>query len=519
MGMDNFSLEDFLLKTKVEQERLQPFISDDENNPLPKRDVFWELKNSAEDFFHHRSTARMFGLSGLRGVGKTTLMWQLAKEIYDNYTQDIYFFELESFIQLFGETKLYPLCYKFEEIVLRRKFYSLDKPIVFLFDEVHAAENWSMGLKILYDQCPRAFVIATGSAALMLDSNTDLVTRWNILHIFPYKFSEYLRVKTFRKWQSYLKHLNWILDIQKKKLISEPLSDAVKTLIENGVKIYQESINDVQQKKMVYYKEINSNDYYKNLEYKLSKILFFSKNIEEVNSQIEKLKIEILDFFSKIKDPWINKLEDNFKSLQIDFINHHNIPRFLSIDNSEKIYEGASDTFEKILQLDIPKWQKHNPHDNIVLNARKLLTRLSFAHEMQIEKLCSDSGCKKEEVEFIIDLLKKAEVLIEFSYFGNINSKLNKKGKIYFMSPTLRLALREKYERSDITSTLQGLLNEEMVALYLKRLFSEGDVFVLNSQNGNKNVDFVIETRKESDDRFILLEVKKSKRYFTNLPK
>jgi hypothetical protein len=214
------------------------------------------------------------------------------------------------------------------------------------------------------------------------------------------------------------------------------------------------------------------------------KILFFSRDIEELKFELEKIKSEITLFFSKNKDPY--NIDEG--ELLFQYINYHNIPRFLTIENTEQIYERASEMFEKILQIDVPKWYKVSNVESIISNVIKLLIRLAFSKEVQIEKLCSDTGCKKEEVELLITVLKKSEVLNEFKYFGNINSKLNKISKTFFMSPTLRLSLREKYEHHDITPTLQGILNEEIVAMYLKRLFSEGDVSFMFSIKKEKKI-------------------------------
>ncbi len=508
----DIDLEHFLLNCKVEARRLDQFIKDEENNLFPKRDVFFELRQAAEDYFSHKSSARMFGLSGLRGIGKTTIMWQLAKDIFDNYTQDIYFFNVEAFVQLFGATKLYLIFYKFEEIVLKKKFYELDKPIVFLFDEVHDAENWSKGLKILYDECPRSFIISTGSSALLLDSSTDLVTRWNVFHIFPYKYSEFIQIRSWKKWNVYAKNLAWILDLQKRKkneLKRKTNQETLLNMVNKSIDDYKSHIKEINKKNKKNLNEIKNNFSCKDIANGLMKILFFSRDIEELKFELEKIKSEITLFFSKKKDPY--NIDEG--ELLFQYINYHNIPRFLTIENTEQIYERASEMFEKILQIDVPKWYKVSNVESIISNVRKLLIRLAFSKEVQIEKLCSDTGCKKEEVELLITVLKKSEVLNEFKYFGNINSKLNKISKTFFMSPTLRLSLREKYERHDITPTLQGILNEEIVAMYLKRLFSEGDVsFMFSTKKEKKNVDFVIETRKQTDDKVILLEVKSGKK-------
>jgi uncharacterized protein len=148
------------------------------------------LEKYATDFFTTGNEPRMFGLSGLRGTGKTTLLWQLAEHIYQKYSKEIYFFNVNTLENL-GISLFQALEY-FQTNIIKKRFNTLTKPIVFLFDEVHDDPKWSKVLKILYDEARTAFVIATGSSALQLQSTADLATRMLIKHIYPLSFSEYL---------------------------------------------------------------------------------------------------------------------------------------------------------------------------------------------------------------------------------------------------------------------------------------------------------------------------------------
>lgn len=49
------------------------------NVEYPQRYVYILLQKYIKEFYQNGAEPRMLGLAGLRGVGKTTLMWQLAK--------------------------------------------------------------------------------------------------------------------------------------------------------------------------------------------------------------------------------------------------------------------------------------------------------------------------------------------------------------------------------------------------------------------------------------------------------
>ncbi len=176
-----------LTAEKIKANLLHPVLNTTDYKP---REFFDEITEVSDNYFNRKSAIRMIGLAGLRGVGKTTLLWQTADYIYKNYTQNIYFFHL-------ADLKNYNIGVReihkgFEKYFANGELWSYKKQIIFLFDEVHEDPNWASDLKILYDLFRSVFVIATGSSALLLQSTADLVTRMLIQHVYPLNFSEYI---------------------------------------------------------------------------------------------------------------------------------------------------------------------------------------------------------------------------------------------------------------------------------------------------------------------------------------
>lgn len=191
-------------------------IEDNLYNPILKsadykpREVFYALKKQTQVYFQTRRAARMLGLAGLRGTGKTTLLWETAQFIFTNFTQEIYFFHL-------GDLKKYDVGIAeiqatFEKYIIKARLNSHRSDIVLLFDEIHESKNWAKDLKVLYDLFPSAFVIATGSSALLLQSTADLVTRMHIQHVFPLSFTEYIDLILLPENESF-RHKNQLKEI------------------------------------------------------------------------------------------------------------------------------------------------------------------------------------------------------------------------------------------------------------------------------------------------------------------
>lgn len=129
--------------------------------------------------------ARLIGIKGARGVGKTTLLLQYIKlELKDQLQQSLYV-SLDN-IWFSNQT----LSYLVDHFVKRGgKFLFLD--------EVHKYPNWSQELKNIYDDFPSLKVVFTGSSLLeILNARADLSRRAIVYHMQGLSFREFIGLET-----------------------------------------------------------------------------------------------------------------------------------------------------------------------------------------------------------------------------------------------------------------------------------------------------------------------------------
>ncbi len=184
-------LKQILENSKVTAKRL----SDNLQHPylqtrLKPREVFAELKENADAYFQTGNGVRMFGLAGLRGTGKTTLLWHITEHIYNNYTQNIYFLNFTDLITY--NIGIREVKKALEKYIVGDHLSAYKEKIVLVFDEIHESPMWTKALKALYDEFRIAFILTSGSSALLLQSTADLATRMIIQHIMPLNFCEYI---------------------------------------------------------------------------------------------------------------------------------------------------------------------------------------------------------------------------------------------------------------------------------------------------------------------------------------
>ncbi len=142
------------------------------------------LRNTTTDFKRYLYNkvswgSRMIGITGARGVGKTTMILQYIKENLDSKkalyvsADDIYF----------SKNRL---------LDLAADFYKNAGEYLFI-DEIHKYIDWSRELKNIYDAFPELKVVFTGSSILdILKGSADLSRRAIIYKLHGLSFREYL---------------------------------------------------------------------------------------------------------------------------------------------------------------------------------------------------------------------------------------------------------------------------------------------------------------------------------------
>jgi predicted AAA+ superfamily ATPase len=125
--------------------------------------------------------SRMIGLTGPRGVGKTTLVLQHIKKNL-NPAETLYV-TAEDFY--FADNKLIDLA---DAFVKRGGKY-------LFVDEIHKYKEWAKELKLIYDYHPELNVVFTGSSVLDIRKGaSDLSRRAVMYHMQGLSFREYLQL-------------------------------------------------------------------------------------------------------------------------------------------------------------------------------------------------------------------------------------------------------------------------------------------------------------------------------------
>jgi predicted AAA+ superfamily ATPase len=172
---------------------------------LKYRGAYFRVKKYVDDFLRGENlgniSRRLIILPGLRGVGKTTILFQIYDYLRNKKKIDqdrILYFSTDELKAYLGKRILDVVDIFIQEIHKTLPAY-LDKELFIFVDEAHFDSNWSETAKILFDKSKKIFMIFTGSSALNFELSVDVVRRTTKEIIFPMNFSEYLTLRYY-KW-------------------------------------------------------------------------------------------------------------------------------------------------------------------------------------------------------------------------------------------------------------------------------------------------------------------------------
>lgn len=188
------------------------------------REEFYIIKRYIENFLEGKTKQRFIIMPGLRGVGKTTILYQIYDYLLNEKNidserilflnldriKDFTNFDLQNYVDCFLKDihEAYPL---------------VNQPVFIFVDESQYSNKWDNVGKIIYDEDENVFLIFTGSDALNLEFSKESARRSLNCPVYPLNFSQYL----------YLKH-----NIQLPNTFSNSLFDLIWTgNCDNAIKL------------------------------------------------------------------------------------------------------------------------------------------------------------------------------------------------------------------------------------------------------------------------------------------
>lgn len=157
-----------------------------EESKPQKRLAYYE----ALKMLKHNSIRRFVVLSGVRRVGKTTIMYQIIDNLIEEGISP------KNILYVTFDNPILKLVSVESVLSIYESLYPIEGERYIFFDEIQYTDNWELWMKVIYDSRKDIRLIATGSASPILEKgSTDSGTgRWSVLKIPTMSFYEYCKL-------------------------------------------------------------------------------------------------------------------------------------------------------------------------------------------------------------------------------------------------------------------------------------------------------------------------------------
>ncbi|MCM8788092.1 MAG: AAA family ATPase [Candidatus Omnitrophica bacterium] len=388
---------------------LSGYIYDEESKLNPTRYIFSYYLTILKKFTAGKleEIEKINLLSGIRGVGKTTLLAQLynapkfissfKKSNYRNVVAQDYEKIYIDVSRLSDESITLREFFNYYQEINEIRFVNLRKKLLILLDEVHYDEKWGLFLKNVFDETKghrNILIIATGSSALKIKLNPDLSRRSLSEELFPLKFNEYAILKS---------------NIFPKRGLSDNIIDAILTS-EDAKKLFE---------------------------------------------------------FCKNKQPEISKYFSEFPpGAEDDYLYFGGFPFVLGLKNKKSIiFELVSGVIDKFITKDL--LEMCSLSSATISKIKDLIYLIASSDSTDIDKLCSTLKLDYRPVRAVLDALVQGGVLVEVKSYGQKFVKVRKPIKFLFISPSLRISILTGI----LPSEVKGKILEDYLALTFSKDF------------------------------------------------
>ena len=137
-------------------------ISEDLAKPF-RRSFYFDVLEALEN-------RQVLVVTGLRRVGKSTIMFQVIQELLSKgiAPRNILYFSFDD-----EKISLEKVLETYEKDVLMKSFSVLDERIYLFLDEVQYSKGWEGKLKTFYDLYPKIKFVVSGSASLLINGRLE----------------------------------------------------------------------------------------------------------------------------------------------------------------------------------------------------------------------------------------------------------------------------------------------------------------------------------------------------------
>ena len=202
-------------------------------------------------------------------------------------------------------------------------------------------------------------------------------------------------------------------------------------------------------------------------------------NAEHLFTRLQNLSQEVTRFFLQV-DPE----EKDW------YVRYGSLPFVLLEKNERNIYTRIYQVVERVVRNDVPVIGSFER--STVDKMMDLLRIVAHSDKVSVTNLANALDLSRPAVMNILEVLEYSESLLRIPSYGSVNSRVRKSSKYTFFASSVRSALFNILGTSMDKDTYTGKLLEDVVAMYLYRVFVYNNVWNLSYDSEAGGADFIL---------------------------
>lgn len=167
------------------------------NKTFRHRQDYYEIIRYVDDYLNGKTNNRYLVLPGIRGVGKSTILYQIYEYLLKekNISQTNIIYITGDNLKRMSNSPIMDGITTYLDIFHNATIETVGEPVFLLIDEAQYDKDWSNTGKIIFDSTKNIFMIFSGSSALELSYNADSARRLLKIPVLPLNYSQHLKLK------------------------------------------------------------------------------------------------------------------------------------------------------------------------------------------------------------------------------------------------------------------------------------------------------------------------------------
>ncbi|MBS3788416.1 ATP-binding protein [Candidatus Bipolaricaulota bacterium] len=348
----------------------------------PKRGIFESVAGEIRKFLRNENQKNVIIVPGLRGIGKTTLLFQAYDHFNSKFAEEKILYLACDDIDNF-DLDLTEVLDAYERFILKSGLESLgkDEKVLIFLDEAHYQQDWAQKVKSYSDRSENLLFVVTGPSALSLEITSDLARRKKDFDMFPLNFPEYLKIK---------------------------------------------GMSDNDSNIMLHEKDID----------KLKKAVFGDIDSDLRKNRIENIVTTLRNKYLTKFYPWEPKLEE--------FLLYGGFPFCVGQDELE-IHEDILEVCDRIGQEDLPLVSSVGKSGKVAKNGLNALQLIADNPTFSLRRIAESIGnISRESVSNLLRGYEKAGLIQILKPYGSAKEMTRKANEYYLASPTVQASLWQR---------------------------------------------------------------------------